>query len=219
MNPRTNTINAFIVLITSLSITGKYGASTWCSSNISLPVVLDSVTMVMHLPSDLVDTIISQFSAIDDTGYFESHLRGLRLAYNTSEQLPKFGFGDSNGSVIHVPRSEVIRTITGDYPDSPFDLGIRAVNISTYLLGDTFLRSAYVVYDIDDKQIAIAQTNFEAPGSEVHEIPSGLWHSFVVRPGQWRYSSATKPFHHHPGILERHNSNAARYYGDHRGNA
>ena len=31
----------------------------------------------------------------------------------------------------------------------------------------------YIIYDIEHNQIALEQTNFEAPGSEVHEIPSG----------------------------------------------
>jgi hypothetical protein len=31
----------------------------------------------------------------------------------------------------------------------------------------------YIVYDIEHNQIALEQTNFEAPGSEVYEIPSG----------------------------------------------
>lgn len=42
------------------------------------------------------------------------------------------------------------------------------------LLGDTFLRSAYVVYDLDNKQIALAQTRFNATASpNILEIQSG----------------------------------------------
>lgn len=42
------------------------------------------------------------------------------------------------------------------------------------LLGDTFLRSAYVVYDLDNKQIALAQTKFNATASpNILEIQSG----------------------------------------------
>jgi hypothetical protein len=79
--------------------------------------------------------------------------------------------------VIHVPLSGAVRTITGQYPGSRFnntcDLGIRTAETSTYLLGDTLLRSAYAICDIDHGQIALAQTNFEAPDSEINEIPSG----------------------------------------------
>jgi hypothetical protein len=176
-NPRTNTINAFIVLMTSLSITENSGIATWTSSDISVPVVLDSGTTLAYLPADLVQAIISQLGAVDDTK--NSNLTFVDCDWRTTRanDFLSFGFGGSDGPVIHVPLSEVIRTIVGYYPDSPFkntcDLGIRAADISTYILGDTFLRSAYVVYDIDHNQIALAQTNFETPGSEVREIPSG----------------------------------------------
>lgn len=39
-----------------------------------------------------------------------------------------------------------------------------------YLLGDTFLRSAYVAYDMANKQIGLAQSNVNATGSNVVEI-------------------------------------------------
>lgn len=41
------------------------------------------------------------------------------------------------------------------------------------VLGDTFLRSAYVVYDINNNQISMAQSNFDPKGSDVIEIGSG----------------------------------------------
>ena len=41
------------------------------------------------------------------------------------------------------------------------------------MLGDTFLRSAYVVYDLSNNQISLAQTDFNATKSNVMEIQSG----------------------------------------------
>ena len=41
------------------------------------------------------------------------------------------------------------------------------------MLGDTFLRSAYVVYDLDNNQISIAPTNFNATSSNIREITTG----------------------------------------------
>lgn len=41
------------------------------------------------------------------------------------------------------------------------------------MLGDTFLRNAYVVYDLQNNQISLAQTNFNATDSNVREIVSG----------------------------------------------
>lgn len=39
--------------------------------------------------------------------------------------------------------------------------------------GDTFLRSAYVVYDIEKEEIGLAQTKFDSSSSDVVEIGKG----------------------------------------------
>jgi len=41
------------------------------------------------------------------------------------------------------------------------------------VLGDTFLRSAYVVYDLENNRISLAPTVFNATASNVKEIASG----------------------------------------------
>lgn len=48
--------------------------------------------------------------------------------------------------------------------------GISDAAGSTAVLGDTFLRSAYVVYDLQNNQISLAQTDFNATSSNVVEI-------------------------------------------------
>ena len=51
-----------------------------------------------------------------------------------------------------------------------FDSGISPADDSTPVLGDTFLRSAYVVYDLHSNTISIAQTNFNATTDNIMEI-------------------------------------------------
>jgi hypothetical protein len=51
--------------------------------------------------------------------------------------------------------------------------GISAAGDSTSVLGDTFLRSAYVVYDLSNNQISLAQTDFNSTTSSVKDIASG----------------------------------------------
>lgn len=41
------------------------------------------------------------------------------------------------------------------------------------LLGDAFLRSAYVVFDVANRQLGIAQANVKAKGSSIVEIRKG----------------------------------------------
>jgi hypothetical protein len=40
-------------------------------------------------------------------------------------------------------------------------------------MGDTFLRSAYLVYDLENNEISIAQTNFNSTSNNVVEIGTG----------------------------------------------
>ena len=41
------------------------------------------------------------------------------------------------------------------------------------MLGDSFLRSAYVVYDLEQNEISIAQTQFNGGADDVREITRG----------------------------------------------
>jgi hypothetical protein len=51
--------------------------------------------------------------------------------------------------------------------------GIVPAGDSTAVLGDTFLRSAYVVYDIANHEISIANTNFNSTKDNILEIGVG----------------------------------------------
>jgi len=52
--------------------------------------------------------------------------------------------------------------------------GIEPAGNDPILFGDTFLRSAYVVYDLANNQISMAQTNFNATGAgNILEIAAG----------------------------------------------
>ena len=84
------------------------------------------------------------------------------------------------GSTIRVPANEMIFDLKGIFavptrrlPSLPFSsvcaLGIQSGE-APYILGDTFLRSAYVVYDLKNNLIGIAQTNFDSTKSNVVEL-------------------------------------------------
>ena len=49
-------------------------------------------------------------------------------------------------------------------------VGIAPAGSSTPVLGDTFLRSAYVVYDLYNNEISLAQTNFNSTTDNIMEI-------------------------------------------------
>jgi len=51
--------------------------------------------------------------------------------------------------------------------------GVSPAGSMVSVFGDTFLRSAYVVYDLDNNEISLAQTNFNSTGTDIVEIVPG----------------------------------------------
>lgn len=91
-----------------------------------------------------------------------------------------YGFGGPGGPTIKVGVSELVLPLTlpnGRVPtfsngDTACQLGIQAAGDLPVLFGDTFLRSAYAVYDLDNNRIALAQTDFNATDSNVVSFAS-----------------------------------------------
>ncbi|TRX98504.1 hypothetical protein FHL15_000578 [Xylaria flabelliformis] len=146
------------------------------------PVILDSGTTLTYLPSPIARRIYQAFGAVDDT-------RDTGLVYASCDLLSSqknttidFQFGGPDGPIVRVPIDEIVLDNVKGYlniglqlPDLPFNdpcsFGIQALS-GIYLLGDTFLRSAYVVYDLTNKKIGLAQANVNATGTNVMEITS-----------------------------------------------
>ena len=92
-----------------------------------------------------------------------------------------YGFGGVGGPVIAVDVSQLVLPLTlpnGRVPEyqngaAACQLGIQAAGNLPVLFGDTFLRSAYVVYDLDNNRIALAQTDFNSTDSNVVAFESG----------------------------------------------
>lgn len=66
------------------------------------------------------------------------------------------------------------------------DYGITTDNFA--LLGDTFLRSAYVVYDLKNEQLGLAQANLNSTNTKISEMSSNAT-SFPVTTGATQASS------------------------------
>jgi hypothetical protein len=89
-----------------------------------------------------------------------------------------FGFGGANGVSIKVPVDELVFPLTSEFsldgytpPELPFSntcaFGILPGGQGPFILGDTFLRSTYVVYDLKNNLVAVAQTNFNSTTSSI----------------------------------------------------
>lgn len=154
-----------LVTMTAISITNQTGVNTaLTNSAFSVPALLDSGTSLTYLPTTIYNEFATAFSAtnqdgdlIVDCGYRNTQSRG----------YVSWTFGGSSGVTINVPIDELIVTIPGYTKDCL--LGVQEAS-KIVILGDVFLRSAYVVYDLTNNQIGMAQTNFESTSSNLVEF-------------------------------------------------
>jgi hypothetical protein len=171
-------ITSMTVAWTSLAITDPtQGTQTLTSKNFALATVLDSGTTLTYVPPDLYNQVASFANVMAYEG-MESGLVECEAMAQYKGTLD-FGFVGSGGPVISVPFSELCFPYTDDsgHPLS-FDNGATACYFglaptqdnTQILFGDTFLRSAYVVYDLDRKEIAIAPTDFNSDVTNIVEI-------------------------------------------------
>lgn len=163
---------------TNLSVSTSSGSKQVTSSGFKSPALLDSGTTLTILPDDIYEELFEFFQAQSD-GQGDAIVECGLLDSATGSL--DFQFGGSDGPVIKVPFSEFALPAIGTNGEwLTFDdgslacvLGIQGTQEELpVILGDTFLRSAYVVYDLDNKQISLAQTVFNATDSNIVEISS-----------------------------------------------
>ncbi|MCJ1472982.1 hypothetical protein MMC13_001631 [Lambiella insularis] len=145
-------------------------------SNSTTAVLLDSGSTLSYLPVSVSNSIYEAFGVIFDEQQGQPFCQ-CSLA-NTTATI-EFIF---SGLVISVPINEMVLAGEGGVKKGgvTYDcaFGIVATpdqgSVGTdYTLGDTFIRSAYIVYDLGNNQISLAQTTFESTGSNILEIGTG----------------------------------------------
>lgn len=162
--------SAFYIALTSVSVTNSSGTSKFSSNSLPSAALLDSGSSLTYLPNDIVSDI---YQALDVT--WESSQQTAYLPCSIAKEDYKISYTFSSPT-INVAISELILDAT----DATFSngeqacvFGVNPSGGSSSLLGDTFLRSAYVVYDIDNNEISLANTNFNTKSSNVVEIGTG----------------------------------------------
>lgn len=174
------------IRLSSIGITGSDGPVNLTTEGFQSRVVLDSGSSVAVLPPDAFDQAAKYLRARYDNGY-GGWLVPCDLSGETS--IVDFQFGSLDGPLISVCFDELSTPIidpnTGDAAFNDFgkplcqfgfdrlsDLEVR--DGSPLLFGNTFLRSVYVVFDLDNRQIGIAQAIPNATGSNILPITSSL---------------------------------------------
>lgn len=165
----------FIVALTSLVATSSSGSDVLTSDSFPIQAVLDSGTTLSYLPQDLAHEIWEEVGAVWSPYY---GVAVLPCAYGRNQGNFTFGFAGPDGPSISVGMDELVLTMTSDAANMPsFESGAyKGENICTfgiqndtndlYLLGNTFLRSAYVVYDLVNNEVGIAATDFNSTKSK-----------------------------------------------------
>lgn len=163
----------FIIALTGVKITdGSTSTSFDTSSSLPTAALLDSGSSLVYLPNDITEAIYNNVGAVYDSNAGVAYVV-CSLANNAST----LDF-DFSGQTIQVPYNELILDV-GSSNGQPLTFsdgsdacvfGIAPAQGSEPVLGDTFLRSAYVVYDLANNEISLAQTNFNSTTDDIIEI-------------------------------------------------
>ncbi|KAF2478926.1 aspartic peptidase domain-containing protein [Neohortaea acidophila] len=147
----------FIIALTEVGYGGNQGS---IATNLNVGAILDSGSSLMYLPDQVAQKIFDQVGA-----QYNSRTGAAVVDCNVANSDDTIDFTFSSPT-ISVALSEIILEVG----QNQCILGIGLAGDSTPVLGDTFLRSAYVVYDISSNEISIAQTDFSGKSSNVLEI-------------------------------------------------
>jgi hypothetical protein len=190
--PQGGNYSSFEVNFTSLAVTFTNGTQLSLPATIlehPAPAVLDSGTTLSYLPDEMTQPIYSALGAVYDP---DLRMTLIDCAYLTTEPDLHMTFTFNPTVTITVPIWELILDILPPgYAATPLPssatpdqaktcvFGIQSTalftstgtvkqsNANFTLLGDTFLRSAYVVYDLTHYQIGMAQANLNSTASTV----------------------------------------------------
>lgn len=160
-------------------------------SNLNANTILDSGSTISLLPDKQVQQIWKEFGVISIKGILSPFVDCAYRGSRGDGYIFEFRF---NGKTIQVPMHEMVIDAYADVQEVFQDpsvaryfrdwdrvcifgisstLGFSVPSTFT-LLGASFLRSAYVVYDLTNEQLAIGQANLNSTDSDIVEIKSGI---------------------------------------------
>ncbi|KAK8122161.1 aspartic-type endopeptidase [Apiospora sp. TS-2023a] len=172
-NSATQSYSTYSVTLNTFSMTFGNGTSSAPFSRAPRAVLLDSGTTLTYLPNSTVQRLYealgtnvtqdrSQATQVGVLAWVDCGL--LDHENPLTKATFDFRFGGPDGPLIRVPLSQMIideRRYVAEPPgDNACLFGIvpnTDPQDERYILGDSFLRSAYVVFDLANNQVALAQ--------------------------------------------------------------
>jgi hypothetical protein len=166
-------ISSFTVVLDNFNVVGGNNKVQY-TANLTIPVILDSGTTLTYLPDNIANAIATGVGAVSNQNY--GVVVPCEIA--SSSATFNFQFGNKNGPMIVAAISQFVLPFPAGLPTPKFKTGKTACRWGILpaagnpnLFGDTFLRSAYVVYNIEGNQVGIAQTNFNVTSKQdIREI-------------------------------------------------
>lgn len=135
------------------SITLESSSQNVTVFNSSMAVLLDSGTSLTYLPAPLFKAFGKLLhGAATSAGYYRVNCR-----YNTDSRFAVFNF---SGVEIHVPLSSLILTLGSQCYLAIGSMDYDPKTAAWGILGDNFLRNAYVVYDLENYEVSLAPIKF-----------------------------------------------------------
>ncbi|CRG91008.1 aspartic-type endopeptidase (OpsB), putative [Talaromyces islandicus] len=145
----------------TLSLDGNT-ETTYGHTLLPAPAILDSGTSLTVLPDSIVASIIQDLNGTYDTqnpGQIPCSVMNKDIGLNFTFSTASVSVGIKDMLTSTQPGATMADGSQG------CALGIVPTTGRSVVLGDTFLRSAYVVYDLDNDEISLANTNFNANSS------------------------------------------------------
>ncbi|KAL8963731.1 MAG: hypothetical protein Q9193_000037 [Seirophora villosa] len=172
--PSTGVYEKVSIVMSSVGLSTK-GRRQFSRRDLSAVAMLDAGSTLIQLPSNLFDAILQGL----DMPY-EMLGRAAIIDCSLAESPTLVDLTFSSATIV-VPMNELVaQAVTNDAEELTNDdgspkcvLGIMPSNTELVLLGDTFLCSAYVVYDLANNQVSLAQTDFNATSPHLVEIGKG----------------------------------------------
>jgi yapsin 1 len=161
---------SFTIAFNSLKFTSG-GSSQELLPN-TIEALLDSGTSLSYFPKNIAADLLAALDAS-----YSSQIGYYIQSCNLEGSL-EYSF---NGANISVPFSSLLLPVMSRRGPAYFDngdpvcaIGILPGSYNFALLGDTFLRNAYVVYDLQNDQIALAQAKANTSDSNIEAIVSTI---------------------------------------------
>ena len=151
------------VQMTSLTLNTNNGASALVASGSVLYAHLDTGSTTTFLPRAMAEAIHSAAGVLNNNA--TSNRPYVSCNMSTAAATFTFGFGGPLGPQISVSMADFVHPFANNItfgdgtPACYFDL--ESSDYPFAVLGDSFLRSAYAVFDLENRQIALAQSNID----------------------------------------------------------